>query len=49
MPFSTQEFFEVFSAYDAAIWPAQVGLHKPALWITGSANVSRAEHAAQRN
>ncbi len=24
MPFTTQQFFEVFSAYNAAIWPAQV-------------------------
>jgi hypothetical protein len=25
LPFTTEEFFEVFARYNAAIWPAQIG------------------------
>jgi hypothetical protein len=31
LPFTPQQFFEVFARYNAAVWPAQIGLNAVAL------------------
>lgn len=35
LPFSTQQFLEVFAAYNEAIWPLQIGTQLPGISMTG--------------
>lgn len=46
MPFSREQFFEVFAAYNLAIWPAQVAAYAAGLVVL--AVVSRASRASTR-
>jgi len=46
-PFSTQQFFDVFEAYNNAVWPAQLVLLVPALTVTAlGESVSPGRHSS---
>lgn len=35
LPFSTQQFLDVFAAYNEAIWPLQIGTQLLGISVTG--------------